>query len=85
MLMANKDQKKLSTVIYSSMNDKGTEERQEAPVVDGALQDDSVAVDACAEDLMSALAVKDPKAVVAALKDLLYLLQEPESTEASEA
>lgn len=59
----------------------GKSETSEAPTEDGAVQDDSVAVDTAAEELMAAINSKSPKAVVEAFKSLLELCQSEPSEE----
>ena len=74
-----KDDKKKSV---SLIMDKMMGPAKEAPTEDGVEQDDSVAVDTAAEELISAIESKSPKAVVAAIKSLIELCQsEPEANE----
>ena len=72
MLMSD-DKKKQVTLIMKKL--KGAESVEEAPVVDGAEQDDSIAVDTAAEELIAAVESKSPKAVVQAIKSLIELIQ----------
>lgn len=83
MLMKD-DKKKAVTLIMGKMLGK-PEETQEAPSKDGTEQDDSVAVDTAAEELISAIEAKSPKGVVMAIKSLMELCQqESEDYEESE-
>lgn len=83
MLMAD-DKKNTATLIMKKMmGDKPVTE--EAPTKDGVEQDDSVAVETAAEELISAIEMKSTKGIVEAIKSLIELIQEgpsvPESVE----
>ncbi|MEZ0208566.1 MAG: hypothetical protein ACAH17_00110 [Candidatus Paceibacterota bacterium] len=72
------DKKKSVSLIMGKLMDKKPEV-EEAPTEDGIEQDDSIAVDTAAEELISAIESKSPKAVVSAIKSLMDLCQsEPE-------
>lgn len=73
MLMKDDKKKSVSLIMDKLMNKKP--ELTEAPMVDGAEQDDSVAVNTAAEELMSAIESKSPQAFVSAFKSLMELCQ----------
>jgi hypothetical protein len=77
-MLLSDDKKKLASVIVSGMNKP--EKVEEAPIENGAEQDDSIAKDTAAEELLSAIEQKSPKAIVAAIESLIELCQysEPE-------
>ena len=77
MLMKDDKKKSVSLIMGKLMGDKP----QPAPSEDGVEQDDSVAVDTAAEELMSAIKSDSPKAVVQAFKSLLELCDSDESVE----
>lgn len=71
MLMKD-DPKKSVSIIMGKLMGKETEPK-EAPTQDGVEQDDSMAVDTAAEELMKAIEMKSPKAFVEAFKSLMEL------------
>lgn len=85
MLMSD-DKKKLATIIVNKAKSGKPEEMVEAPMEDGAEQDDSIAKETAAADLISAIESKDAKALAAAFSDLMELCEysEPEMPESSE-
>lgn len=82
MIMSG-DKKKSVTLIMDKLAGKKPE-LSEAPMVDGAEQDDSVAVNTAAEELMSAFESKSPEAFVSAFKSLMELCQNDYSSEPAE-
>jgi hypothetical protein len=77
MLLKDDKKKSVGLIMTKLMGDKP--EMQEAPMKDGAEQDDSMAVDTAAEELIQAIESKSPKAVVQAIKSLMELCQSEES------
>lgn len=71
-MLMQPDKKKLAALIISKAGPKG-EKIEEAPMKDGAEQDNSIAEESAAEDLMSALEQKDAKQFVAAFKALMEI------------
>ena len=66
------DKKKMASLIIASSGPK-KDEMQESPQKDGAEQDNSIAEESAAEDVMAALESKDPKALVSAFKALMEI------------
>ena len=79
--MFMKDDKKKSV---SLIMDKMMGPAKEAPTKDGIEQDDSMAVDTAAEELISAIESKSAKGVVAAIKSLMELCESEEEAPAYE-
>ncbi len=80
MFMADA-KKKPVTVILDAMSGKSQapeeeKEKLEVEPVDAVEQDNSIAQEAAAEEAMSALASKDSKAFVSAIKSLMELCRE---------
>lgn len=73
MLMKDDKKKSVSLIMGKLMGDKP--EVSEAPSENGAEQDDSVAVETAAEEMMSAIESKNPKAFVEAFKSLIELCE----------
>jgi hypothetical protein len=80
LMSSNKD--KMAATIIAGM---GNKEDKQAPEQEGAEQDDSVGMESAAEELISAIESKSPKAVVAALKACMDMYEQSEPEEASEA
>lgn len=78
-MLMKPDSKKSVSLIMDRMMGKP----EEVPMVDGAEQDDSIALDTAAEELMAAIESKSPKSIVQAFKTMMELCQsEPEQSEA---
>jgi hypothetical protein len=78
MLMKGDDKKKSVSLIMSKM--LGKPEVEEAPVEDGAEQDDSVGMEAAADELLQAIEMKSSKGIVQAIKSMIQMASsEPES------
>jgi len=73
MLMKD-DKKKMASIIVGKM-DKPDEEMEPK---EGAIPDDSVALESAAEELLQAVESKSPKAVVEAMKSLMDLMDQDE-------
>lgn len=71
MLMKDDKKKSVSLIMGKLMGDKP--EVSEAPTKDGVEQDDSVALDTAAEELLSAIESKSPKGIVAAIKSMIEM------------
>lgn len=71
-MLMQPDKKKMASLIIASAGPKG-EKMEEAPQKDGAEQDNSIAEESAAEDVMAALESKDPKALVSAFKALMEI------------
>lgn len=76
MMMSDDKKKKMASVIVGKIG--SPQDDAPAPEKDGALQDDSVAMDTAAEEFLSAVEAKSPKAVVEALKSLWQLMDDAE-------
>lgn len=89
--MLMKDNKKsIATLIAKrakgpSHIDNMQPEFKESPEKEGALQDNSVGLESAAEELLSAIESKSPKAVVEAFKALAEMCEYDEPMEASES
>jgi hypothetical protein len=84
-MLMKPDKKQAVSLIMGKMLKKPTE-TSEAPTENGVEQDDSVALETAAEELMQAIEQKSPKAVVESLRSLIELMDsEPESAEPEEA
>lgn len=79
MIMVSK--KKPSALIVAQMREGKADEMSSEPVQ----QDDSIAKDAAAEELLSAIHSKDAKALKEAFASMLELCGESEDSEPSEA
>lgn len=77
-MLMQPDKKKMAALIIAKAGPKG-EEMKEAPQVDGAEQDNSIAEESAAEDVIAALESKDPKALVSAFKALMEICDNGES------
>lgn len=75
MLMKDDKKKSVSLIMGKLMGDKP--EVSEAPTEDGVEQDDSVAVDTAAEELLAAIEAKSAKGIVQAIKSLIEMCSEP--------
>lgn len=73
MLMKNDKKQQIALIMGKLKN-----EPKPAPNEDGAIQDDSVAVETAAEELISAIESKSAKGVVEAIKSLMELCESPE-------
>lgn len=82
MIMTD-DKKKLATLIIGSATKK-SDEPVEAPTVENAEQDDSIAKETAASELLSAIEAKDPKALADAITALIELCSYDEASEAPE-
>lgn len=71
-MLMHGDKKKIAALIIAK-GKPGKEEISEAPMVDGAEQDNSVAEESSAQELMAAIQSKDAKGVVAAFKALMEI------------
>lgn len=78
MIMSSK--KKPSTLIVAKLREGKPEEMSEAPVE----QDDSIAKDSAAEELLAAIHSKDAKALKEAFSSMLELCGEAEEASESE-
>lgn len=77
-MLMQPDKKKMAALIIAKAGPKG-EEMKEAPQVDGAEQDNSIAEESAAEDLMAAIEQKDVKQIVSAFKALMEICDNGES------
>lgn len=66
------DKKKMVAGIMSKLNDPQPSE-QSVPTQDGVEQDDSIGLESAAEELVSAIDSKSPKAIAAAFKSMLEM------------
>lgn len=71
-MLMQPDKKKMAALIIAKAGPKG-EKIEEAPMKDGAEQDNSIAEESAAEDLMAAIEQKDAKQIVAAFKALMEI------------
>lgn len=71
-MLMQPDKKKMAALIISKAGPKN-EEFKQVESKDGAEQDNSIAEDSAAEDLMAAIEQKDPKAIVSAFKALMEI------------
>lgn len=69
MIMSD-DKKKMASIIVSGMGKPD----QKAPEKDGAQQDDSVASESAAEELIAAIHSKSPKGVVESMKNFMAVM-----------
>lgn len=76
-MLLSDNKKKVASVIVSGLGPQ--EKIEEAPLVEGAEQDDSLAKEAAAQELISALESKDAKRLAAAFSDMLELCEYGES------
>lgn len=76
MLMGD-NKKKMATIIVSKLGKK-EESEAPAPQKGGVEQDDSVGMEACAEELLSAIESKSPKGIAAALKSAWEMMEAQE-------
>jgi hypothetical protein len=80
-MLMNSNKDKMAATIIAGM---GKKEDSEAPQQEGAEQDDSVGMESAAEELLSAIESKSPKAVVAALKACMDMYEQSEHEEGLE-
>jgi hypothetical protein len=78
-MLMQPDKKKMASLIIASAGPK-KDEIQEAPTKDGAEQDNSIAEQSAAEDVMAAIESKDPKALVSAFKALMEICDSQEDS-----
>jgi hypothetical protein len=76
MLMKDDKKHSVSVIMGKLMGDKKEGEMEKAPTKEGVEQDDSVATDVAAEELLQAIEQKSPKGIVAAIKSLIELCSE---------
>lgn len=75
-MLMKPDKNKSVSLIMAKLGGKPSE----APQADGAEQDDSMAAETAAQELLQAIKADSPKAVVQALKSLMEICEsEPES------
>lgn len=81
------DKKKAVSVLIARMK-KPSEEVSKAPEKDGVEQDSSMGLESAADEIMSAVESKNPKALVSALKSFMEMCDnespEHEQSESSE-
>jgi hypothetical protein len=76
MLMKDDKKKSVSLIMGKLMG-----QPEQAPTTDGVEQDDSMAVDTAAEELISAIHAKSAKGVVQALKSLMEMMDDDSQPE----
>lgn len=78
-MMMKDDKKKMAGLIIAKMGKP--QEDAAAPMEDGAEQDDSMAVNSAAEEVLKAVKSDSPEQLVEAMKSLIQLIGQPSEDE----
>jgi hypothetical protein len=76
--MLMKDDKKSAVSLIMNKLGSKQENTEEAPTEDGSVQDDSVGMEAAAQELMTAIEQKSTKGIVEAIKSMIEMAQNSE-------